>query len=178
MRAIRLDKVVVNIGTGVDQQLLGNARKLLELITERKPADEISKKRIPGYKTAKGQKIGAFVTLRGASAKKLAAKMFDAVNSTISERSVTDNSISFGIKEYIDISGVKYDPKIGMMGMNVNLAFKRAGMRVELKKRHGSKVPKYHKIISSEELRDYIKKEFDVNCLTNEALRERRAHEG
>jgi large subunit ribosomal protein L5 len=169
MRAIRLDKVVVNIGTGVDQQQHANARKLLELITARKPADEISKKRIPGYKTSKGQKIGTFVTLRGSDAKKLAVRLFDAVNNKLNIRSVTDNSISFGIKEYIDISGIKYDPKIGMLGMNVNMAFRRAGMRVELKKRHASKVPKYHKIINPEELRDYIKKEFDVSCPTTEA---------
>jgi large subunit ribosomal protein L5 len=163
MRAIRLDKVVVNIGTGVDQQLHANARKLLELVTERKPADEISKKRIPGFKTSKGQKIGTFVTLRGAAAKKLAARLFDAVNNRVGARAVTDNSVNFGIREYIDISGVKYDPKIGMMGMNVNLSFKRAGMRIESKKRHGSKVPKYHKVIKADELRDYIKKEFNVS---------------
>jgi large subunit ribosomal protein L5 len=164
MRAIRLDKLVVNIGTGVDQQLNTNARRLLELITGRKPADEISRKRIPGFKTAKGQKIGAFVTIRGPKAKELAVKLFDAVNDTLNARSVTDNSISFGIHEYIDISGVKYDPKIGMLGMNVNLSFKRAGMHVELKKRHASRVPKYHKTISADELREYVKKEFNVKC--------------
>ena len=163
MRAIRLDKLVVNIGTGSDQQLHANARKLLELITERKPADEISRKRIPGFKTAKGQKIGTFVTLRGRSAKALAAKLFDAVNNSVGAKAVTDNSVSFGIKEYIDIAGAKYDPKIGMLGMNVNLSFKRAGMRIETKKRHASRVPKYHKIIKADELRDYIKKEFNVS---------------
>ncbi len=169
MRAIRLDKVVVNIGTGVDQQQHANARKLLELITARKPADEISKKRIPGYKTSKGQKIGTFVTLRGQDAKALAIRLFDAVNDTLGTRAVTNNSISFGIKEYIDISGIKYDPKIGMMGMNVNIAFRRAGLRVELKKRHSGRVPKYHKIINADELREYIKKEFNVSCTTTEA---------
>jgi large subunit ribosomal protein L5 len=164
MRAIRLDKLVVNIGTGDDQQKLTNAKKLLELITERKPADEISRKRIPGFKIAKGQKIGTFVTVRGASAKKLAAKLLDAVNNTLSAKAVTSNSVSFGIHEYIDISGVKYDPKIGMLGMNVNLSFKRPGIRVEQRKRHEGKIPKYHKVIDVDELRDYLKKEFEVEC--------------
>jgi large subunit ribosomal protein L5 len=166
MRAIKLEKLVVNIGTGVDQQLLMNARRLLELVTERKPADEISRKRIPGFKVAKGQKIGTFVTLRGSGARAMAVKLFDAVDNSIDARAVTDNSVSFGIREYIDIAGIKYDPKIGMLGMNVNLSFKRAGTRVETRKRHASRVPKYHKIIKAEELRDYIKKEFNVNCRT------------
>ncbi len=163
MHAARLEKLVINIGTGTDPQVLANARKLLELITARKPADEISKKRIPGFKTTKGQKIGTFVTLRGAPAKAMAAKLLEAVDNKLTKYAVTQNSISFGIKEYIDISGVKYDPKIGMLGMNVNMAFARPGIRIEQRKRRASEVPKHHKIIKPAELWGYAKKEFNVS---------------
>lgn len=163
MHGIKLDKLVINIGTGTDTQTQENAKKLLELITDRKPADEISKRRIPGFKITKGEKIGTFVTLRGNAARDMAVKLLSAADNTLKKKAVTDNSISFGIREYIDISGVKYDPKIGMLGMNVNLSFKRAGTRVETRKRRSSEVPRRHKIIKSEELWDYAKKEFKVS---------------
>ncbi len=73
--------------------------------------------------------------MRGEPAKKLVMKLFEAVDNKIKETAITNNSLSFGIPEYIDISGVKYDPKVGMLGMNVNVSFKRSGLRVALRKR-------------------------------------------
>ena len=55
----------INIGTGNDDKMQPNAKRLLNLITGREAADEISKRRNPAFKITKGQKIGAFVTLRG-----------------------------------------------------------------------------------------------------------------
>ncbi len=169
MRDLRLNKLVINIGTGSDENLQLNAKRLIEAITGRKPANEISRTRNPSFKIAKGQKIGAFVTIRGEHAKKLAVKLFDAVDNKIKESSITSNSLSFGIAEYIDISGVKYDPKIGMLGMNVNLSFRRSGLRVALRKRRNSKVPSKHRSVSREEIIDYIKKEFNVSIVEQAA---------
>lgn len=165
MRSLRINKLVINIGTGSDENLQGNAKRLIETITGRKSADEISRTRNPAFKIAKGQKIGAFVTVRGEPAKKLVVKLFEAVDRKIKETAITSNSLSFGIPEYIDISGVKYDPKVGMLGMNVNLSFKRSGLRVALRKRHNAKIPAKHRAVSKEEIIDYIKKEFDVTAV-------------
>ena len=162
MRDIKINKLVINIGTGSDEQLQNNAKKLIELITGRKPASAISKKRIPTFKITKGQKIGAFVTIRGEEARPLLVRLFDAVDNKIKENSITDNTLNFGIREYIDISGVKYDPKIGMLGMHVNLSFKRDGLRTESRKRRASYVPLKHRGIPVQEIRDYIQKEFNV----------------
>lgn len=162
MRELVLDKLVINIGTGSDENAQAHAKRLLEIITSRKPADAISKKRNPAFKVSKGQKIGAFVTVRGQGIKPLATRLIDAVDSKLKETAVADNSVSFGIHEYIDISGVKYDPKIGMLGMNVNLAFKRRGARVALRKRMRAGIPKKHRIVERDRIKDYMKKEFDV----------------
>ncbi|HIH50130.1 MAG: 50S ribosomal protein L5 [Candidatus Micrarchaeaceae archaeon] len=165
MRNLRINKLVINIGTGSDENLQGNAKRLIETITGRKSADEISRTRNPSFKIAKGQKIGAFVTVRGDAAKKLVTRLFEAVDNKIKERAITSNSLSFGIPEYIDISGVKYDPKVGMLGMNVNLSFRRSGLRVALRKRQNAKVPAKHREVSKEEIIDYIKKEFNVSAV-------------
>lgn len=163
MRSIRINKVVINIGTGSDENLQGGARRLIELITSRKAANEISRTRNPAFKIAKGQKIGAFVTVRGDEAKALLKRLFDATDNKVKPESVTANSISFGIPEYIDISGVKYDPKIGMLGMNVNVSFKRSGLRVVQRKGKRGSIPSSHRAIPRAEILEYIKKEFNVN---------------
>jgi large subunit ribosomal protein L5 len=162
MRDIKVSKLVINIGTGSDEKKLGTARRLIELLTGRKPMDEAAKHRVPSFKIAKGQKIGAFVTIRGPAIEPLAKKLFEAIDNKLGENAVTDNCVNFGIKEYIDISGVKYDPKIGMLGMNVNLAFMRKGLRVALRKRCAAEVPKSHRRIDRSEIVEYLQKNYNV----------------
>ncbi|MDE1871293.1 MAG: 50S ribosomal protein L5 [Candidatus Micrarchaeota archaeon] len=162
MQEVIISKVVINIGTGSNDQMQLGARKLIETITGRKPADELSRTRNPSFRIAKGQKIGAFVTVRGEDAKRLAKRLFDAVDNKVKLESVTSNSLSFGIPEYIDISGVKYDPSVGMLGMNVNVSFKRRGIRVAQKKIKRAKIPARHRMVTREEILDYIKDEFNV----------------
>ena len=101
MRDIRVSKVVVNIGTGSDSNMHGNAVKILKAITGAEPADAISRKRNPAFKISKGQEIGAFVTLRGKKATSILPKLFDAVDNKLKETNISRNSINFGIKEYI-----------------------------------------------------------------------------
>ena len=165
MRQMRINKLVINIGTGSDEGQQGNARRLLEIITGKKPANEISRSRNPAFKISKGQKIGAFVTIRGDKARPLIAKLFDAVDNKVSERAITENGVSFGIKEYIDISGIKYDPKVGMLGMNVNVSFRRNGLRVALRKRRRGHVPVSHRMVPKEEVKQFLNKEFKVEAV-------------
>lgn len=160
MTAIRINRVVLNIGTGNDEKAQAGAKKLLQFITGRKPADGLSKKRIPTFKITKGTKISAFVTLRGAPAKDILKKMFAAVDNKIPQSAISENSASFGIREYIEIPGVKYDPSVGMLGMNVSISFMRSGLRVSIRKRQMARIPKRHRIISKEEIAEYLNKEF------------------
>ncbi len=156
MRDVRLDKVVINIGTGNDEAKQANAKRLLELITGRKPVDERSKRRIPAFKISPGTKIGAYVTVRRGT-EQLAKRLLDAVDNRVKQGSISNNTASFGIREYIDISGVKYDPKIGMLGMNVNLSFKRPGTRVSIRKIKPGRVAKSQAVVAPAEIEEYLK---------------------
>lgn len=162
MQELVVEKLVINVGTGSDQHIHANAKRLLELITGRKPSNAVSRKRNPSFKITKGQNIGTFVTVRGPEIKPLAERLFDAVDRQIKETAVTDNCVSFGIREYIDIRGVKYDPKIGMLGMNVNLAFKRKGTRVALRKRKRAAVPRRHRLVDRNDILQYLKRNYNV----------------
>jgi len=166
MQEVRISKLVINIGSGSDEKQNAAARRLLELITGRRPADEISKKRRPAFKITKGQRIGAFVTLRGKGANELLKRLLDAVDNRIKDSSITPNSLSFGIKEYIDIRGIKYDPAIGMLGMNVNVAFGRVGGRVRTRKRSAAAIPNRHGIVDRGMISEFVKKNYNLEILS------------
>lgn len=168
MQDIRLDKLVVNMGIGSSEEKLDTARALLKKLTGREAAYTKAKKRFPEFGIRKGQIIGAVVTLRNEQASDFLKNAFDATNNTLFRDSLANNSVNFGIKEYIEFSGVKYDPKIGMLGININASFSRRGLRVEKRKRKSSSVGTKHRSISKEELKAYLEKNFSVKVAERE----------
>ncbi|MGB9732776.1 MAG: 50S ribosomal protein L5 [Candidatus Micrarchaeia archaeon] len=163
-KEIMLEKVVINIGIGQNEQLFDNAKALLKRLTGHDASPAKAKTRDPSLKIRKGQVIGAYVTLRKGDAASMLARAIDAAGK-IKESSIQDNSVSFGIREYIDFSGIKYDPKIGMFGMNVNAVFTRKGKRVEERKRKRSKMGKRHATVKKEEIIEYLKNKFNANIV-------------
>lgn len=166
MQEIRLEKVVLNIGIGANEQLFPNAKALLKKLTGKEAIGTRSKRRDPSLNLTKGKIIGAMVTLRGKDAVELLKRALDANNNVIKGSAVTDNTLNFGINEYIDFSGVKYDAKIGMLGMNVNALFGRKGKRVEVRKRKRSSSDKKHSTVTKEEILDYLAKNFNAGVKT------------
>ena len=71
---------------------------------------------------------------------------------------------SFGIKEHIEIPGVRYSPDIGIFGMNVSAVLERAGYRVSRRNRSPSKVGKKHRV-GREEAVEYFKRNFGVEVV-------------
>lgn len=165
MTEISLDKVVLNIGIGSNENNLPNAKILLKKLTGMEAAPTLSKRRDPSLKVRKGQIIGAKVSMRGEPARAMLAKLLEANENTIRAQSLTVNSFNFGIKEYIDISGVKYDSKIGMMGFHVNASFARKGKRVQERKKARAKIGKKHNTVTKDEILNYLKKNFNVKVM-------------
>lgn len=163
MRDIRIEKVTLNIGAGKDQSRLDSAVMLLKNIAEAKPVKTFTNKRIQEWGLRPGLPIGCKVTLRKGKAKELLARLLDAKDKILRESQFDDNgNVSFGIAEYIDIHGVKYDPKIGIMGLEVCVTLKRAGYRIKRRRLLRRKIPKKHKI-SKEDAIGFMKKEFNVS---------------
>ena len=74
--------------------------------------------------------IGVSVTVRGEDAKELLKRLFEAKGNQVKGRSFDNfGNYSFGINEHIDIPGVKYDPKVGIMGLGVSVTLTRPGYR-------------------------------------------------
>ncbi|MGB9675543.1 MAG: 50S ribosomal protein L5 [Candidatus Nanoarchaeia archaeon] len=150
MQKIRIDSVTLNIGAGIEPENVERAVALLQKISGKKAVKTFAKARIPTWKIRPGLPIGARVTLRGKEAYELLKKLLAAVDFKLSKKSFVSNTFSFGIKEYVDIPGIKYDSKIGMAGLDVCVALKRAGFRIAKRKIKKAKIGTKHKITSDE----------------------------
>lgn len=66
-------------------------------------------------------------------------------------------NFGFGIQEHIDL-GIKYDPSIGIYGMDFYVVLARPGNRVARRKRKNNKVGLYQKVTKSDALEWFQKK--------------------
>ncbi|RLG18177.1 50S ribosomal protein L5 [Candidatus Micrarchaeota archaeon] len=166
MRDLTIDKVTLNVGVGASGQQLENAKMLLKRLTNRTPTTTHSRSRNPVFRLKKGEAIGTKVTLRDSDASEFLSRAFDSVGHRLSSRAFDRNgNFSFGIREYIDFPGIKYDPQIGMMGFDVCVTLKRkGGARVARRRRANAKPRKSYRIAKQEAM-DYIKNAFNVELV-------------
>ena len=159
MRAPKIARVVLSAGA-VDKNL-EKAKKLLELISEKKAqiTKSGSRMRIPAFGVKPKMELGTSVTLRGAEAIEVLRRLLGAIDNQLRVRQIDKNNFSFGIPEYINIPGMKYARDIGIRGFNVTVVFERPGVRVKRRKIKPGRVPaKQH--VSPEEIIEYMKKSF------------------
>jgi large subunit ribosomal protein L5 len=65
-------------------------------------------------------------------------------------------NFAFGIKEHIEIAGVKYDPDIGIFGMDVCVTMSRPGYRVKNRRKRKTSIGPKH-VLTPEESIAFIK---------------------
>jgi large subunit ribosomal protein L5 len=162
MRDIKVEKVTLNIGAGKDQTKLEKGMKLIKNMTGIDPIKTITKKRIPNWGVRPGLPVGCKLTIRREAALKIIRRMLAARDNHLQPEQFDENgSIAFGIPEYIDIPDIKYDPEIGMMGLEVCITLERNGFRIKKRKIHKHKIPKRHSI-KKEEAMEFMKNKFNV----------------
>ena len=162
MKNIRVEKITLNIGAGKDQTRLEKGLVLLNAITNATPIKTITNKRIQEWGLRPGLPIGCKLTLRKDKAIKILSRLLDAVENKLREKQFDNNgNVAFGIHEYIEIPGVKYDPKIGIMGLEVCITLERPGYRVKKRKLLVRKIPSRHRI-SKQEAIDFMVKNFNT----------------
>jgi large subunit ribosomal protein L5 len=164
MRKIRVGKVVINIGVGRSGEPLEKARHALEELTNRQPSVRGAKKSVRDFNIHKGEPIGAMVTLRRGPAYEFLRRVIAANRNTLKSSSFDNyGNISIGIREHIDIPGTKYNPDIGIFGMDVCVSLTRPGYRVA-KKRDRHPIGKDHRIGKEESIR-FFREEFAAEVL-------------
>lgn len=153
---------MVNIGLGKSGEAIERGKRVLEQVTGQKPTQTRAKKSIRDFGIHKGEPIGTVVTVRGAETTELIKRLIVARDGKLSESSFDPRgSVSFGIKEHIEIPGIKYDPTIGILGMNVSILLERPGYRVGRRRRRTSRVGKHH-FVTREDAMEFFKQNFGV----------------
>ncbi len=165
MREIRLEKAVINIGVGDAGERLLKAEKVLKMVTGKKPVRTVSKTTNRDLGIRKGMQIGCKVTLRGKEADEFVKKAFWIRENRIADYSFDpEGNFSFGIQDYTDFPGMKYDPEIGIFGLDVTSAIGRPGRRVQKRRMMRTKLPKYHRV-SKKEGMEFVKSKFGVEVV-------------
>ena len=73
-------------------------------------------------------------------------------------------NLSFGIADYTDFPEMKYDPDIGIFGLDVNVVLERPGHRVQRRRKASSRLPVQHRV-SREECKSWVKDTFGITIL-------------
>jgi large subunit ribosomal protein L5 len=163
-REISLDKVVVNMGVGEGGEKLAKAERLLEQLTGQRPVRTISKGTNREWGLRKGIPIGCKVTLRGERGESHLKKAIWIRNSRLPSYSFDDyGGLSFGIPDHTDF-GIRYDPAVGIFGMDISIALKRNGYRVARRRRAKRRIPQRH-VVKREEAMEFMRERYGLEAV-------------
>ena len=114
---------------------------------------------------AKGKPIGTKITLRKKLAEEFFKKVLQAIDNKIKSSQLDkDGNINIGIKEYIDLPGVRYSHDIGMLGLDVAVTLERPGYSSKRRRIQNRNIPKKHKINKDDAI-NWLKESFGVNVI-------------
>lgn len=168
MNEVIIAKATINIGVGESGERLARAMTLLENMTEQTPVKTFSKVTNPEFGIRKRQPIACKVTLRGDKAEKAIKMVLEGINNKLRPSQFdAQGNVSFGIREHIDIPGMRYDPDIGIFGMNLSITFEKPGYRIKRRKIQKRNVPKRHRI-TPEETMKFMEDNFNVKISEEE----------
>jgi len=161
----KIEKVVVNISVGKSGEPLEKAVKVLKEITGQTPCRRKAKESVRDFNIRKGESIACIVTLRKEKAVDFLNKVLPVIDKKLSGRSFDkQGNFSFGIKEHIELPGVKYDPDVGIFGMDVCVSVIRSGYRVKTRRKGRSKLGAKH-VLTPEESMAFAKETLGVEIV-------------
>jgi large subunit ribosomal protein L5 len=76
----------------------------------------------------------------------------------------SQGNLSFGVRDYTDFPGQKYDPEIGIYGMDITVVVERPGHRVSRRRRAKSKVGDHHRV-TPDESRQWFVEQYNISIL-------------
>ncbi len=165
MRTLKLEKVIVNMAVGKSGDRLQKSGDVLKELTGGKPSLRKSRDTIREFGIREGENIATIVTLRGAPARDFLQRTLEAIGKKLKASSFDDfGNVSFGVKEHIDIPGARYDPDLGIFGMDVTAVIARPGYRVARRRRERASIPRNHRV-RGEEASEFLKKEFGIQLV-------------
>ncbi len=161
----RVAKVTVNIGVGESGDKLKKAETVLQNVTGHKPVQTISKTTNKDWGLRKFMPLGCKVTLRKKAAEKFLKDALKIRENKISEYSFDDQgNFSFGVPDHTLFEGQKYDPNMGIFGMDICVTVENPGYRIKHRRIDRRKIPQRHQL-SREATKQFITETFNVEVV-------------
>ncbi len=133
---------------------------MLEQLTGQTPVTSKARYTVRQFGIRRNEKIAAHVTIRGPKAEEILERGLKVKEYELKRQNFSETgNFGFGIQEHIDL-GARYDPTIGIFGMDFYVVMGRPGARVARRKQKKARVGSQHRI-KKEDTVAWFKQRFD-----------------
>merc|ERR1711874_431091 len=132
---------------------LTRASKVLEQLTNQQPVFSKARYTVRSFGIRRNEKIAVHCTVRGAKAEEILEKGLKVLEYELRRDNFSQNgNFGFGVQEHIDL-GIKYDPSIGIYGMDFYVVLGRPGMNVQHRRKKVGHVGFPHRLTKEDAMK-------------------------
>lgn len=133
---------------------------MLEQLTGQSPVTSKARYTVRTFGIRRNEKIAVHVTIRGPKAEEILERGLKVKEYELKRKNFSETgNFGFGIQEHIDL-GARYDPGIGIFGMDFYVVMGRPGARVARRKQKKARIGFSHRV-HKEDTMAWFKQRFD-----------------